>query len=32
MRKMVSQGDMPANHLMRPEVAKIIVSFKEPFV
>jgi len=32
MRKMVSQGDMPANHLMRPEVAKRIVSFKEPFV
>jgi sulfate adenylyltransferase len=32
MRKMVSQGDMPANHLMRPEVAKMIVSFKEPFV
>ncbi|MFL6488939.1 MAG: sulfate adenylyltransferase [Nitrososphaera sp.] len=32
MRKMVSNGDMPARHLMRPEVAKIIVSFKEPFV
>jgi sulfate adenylyltransferase len=32
MRMMVSQGDMPADHLMRPEVAKIIVSFKEPFV
>jgi len=32
MRKMVSQGDMPAEHLMRPEVAKIIVSSKEPFV
>jgi sulfate adenylyltransferase len=32
MRKMVSQGEMPANHLMRPEVAKMIVSFKEPFV
>jgi sulfate adenylyltransferase len=32
MRKMVSSGEMPANHLMRPEVAKIIVSFKEPFV
>ncbi|MDQ3967835.1 MAG: hypothetical protein M3275_05490 [Thermoproteota archaeon] len=23
---------MPANHLMRPEVAKMIVSFPEPFV
>jgi sulfate adenylyltransferase len=32
MRKMVSSGEMPANHLMRPEVAKIILSFKEPFV
>ncbi len=32
MRKMVSNGDMPAKHLMRPEVAKIIVSFREPFV
>jgi len=32
MRKMVSQGEMPAHHLMRPEVAKIIVSYKEPFV
>jgi sulfate adenylyltransferase len=32
MRKMVSSGEMPANHLMRPEVAKMIVSFSEPFV
>lgn len=32
MRKMVSSGEMPANHLMRPEVAKIILSFNEPFV
>jgi sulfate adenylyltransferase len=32
MRKMVSLGEMPANHLMRPEVAKMIVSFSEPFV
>ena len=32
MRKMVSSGEMPAKHLMRPEVAKIIVSFTEPFV
>jgi sulfate adenylyltransferase len=32
MRKMVSSGEMPAKHLMRPEVAKIIVSFAEPFV
>jgi sulfate adenylyltransferase len=32
MRKMVSSGEMPANHLMRTEVAKMIVSFSEPFV
>lgn len=32
MRKMVSLGDMPPPHLMRPEVAQVIVSFKEPFV
>jgi sulfate adenylyltransferase len=32
MRNMVSSGEIPAEHLMRPEVAKEIVSFKEPFV
>jgi sulfate adenylyltransferase len=32
MRKMVSSGEMPANHLMRPEIAKMILSFTEPFV
>jgi sulfate adenylyltransferase len=32
MRNMVSSGEIPAEHLMRPEVAKIIVSFDEPFV
>jgi sulfate adenylyltransferase len=32
MRKMVSSGEMPAAHLMRPEIAELIVSFKEPFV
>ena len=32
MRKMVSSGEMPAQHLMRPEISKLIVSFKEPFV
>jgi sulfate adenylyltransferase len=32
MRNMVSSGEMPPKHLMRPEVAKIIVSFSEPFV
>jgi sulfate adenylyltransferase len=32
MRNMVSSGEIPAQHLMRPEVANIIVSYKEPFV
>jgi len=32
MRKMVSSGEIPAEHLMRPEVSRLIVSFKEPFV
>ena len=32
MRKMVGSGEMPPIHLMRPEVAKIIVSFNGPFV
>jgi sulfate adenylyltransferase len=32
MRNMVSLGEMPAEHLMRPEVAKIIISYTEPFV
>lgn len=32
MRKMVSSGEIPAPHLMRPEISKLIVSFREPFV
>lgn len=32
MRNMVSSGEIPAEHMMRPEVAKIIVSYKDPFV
>lgn len=32
MRKMVSSGEIPAEHLMRPEIAKLIISYKEPFV
>lgn len=32
MRNMVSSGEVPAEHLMRPEVAKVIVSYNEPFV
>jgi sulfate adenylyltransferase len=32
MRKMVSSGQMPAMHLMRPEISKLIIAYKEPFV
>ena len=32
MRKMVSSGQMPAMHLMRPEISKLIITYKEPFV
>lgn len=32
MRKMVSSGEIPAEHLMRPEIASLIVAFKDPFV
>jgi sulfate adenylyltransferase len=32
MRNLVSSGEIPPPHLMRPEIAKLIVSFKDPFV
>jgi sulfate adenylyltransferase len=32
MRNMVSSGETPPEHLMRPEVAKTIISFNDPFV
>lgn len=32
MRKLVSSGMMPSDHLMRPEVAQVILSYPEPFV
>jgi sulfate adenylyltransferase len=32
MRKMVSSGEIPAEHLMRPEIAKFIMSSIDPFV
>jgi sulfate adenylyltransferase len=32
IRKMVSCGEIPAEHLMRPEISKLIISYKEPFV
>jgi sulfate adenylyltransferase len=32
MRKMVSSREIPAEHLMRPEIAKLIMSSIDPFV
>jgi sulfate adenylyltransferase len=32
IRNMVSSGEIPAEHLMRSEVARIIVSFDEPLI
>jgi sulfate adenylyltransferase len=32
IRKMVSLGQIPAEHLMRPEIARVIISYKDMFV
>ncbi len=32
MRKMINSGEVPGEHLMRPEISKLILSFKNPFV
>ena len=32
MRKMVASGEMPGRHLMRPEIADVIINFQDPFV
>jgi sulfate adenylyltransferase len=32
MRKMVSSGETPAEYLMRPEISKIILSHRDPFI
>jgi sulfate adenylyltransferase len=32
MRKMVISGEIPAEHLMRPEIAKLIISSFDPFI
>lgn len=32
IRKMVSLGEIPAEHLLRPEIAKVILSYKDVFV
>ncbi|MDR4511292.1 MAG: sulfate adenylyltransferase [Nitrososphaeraceae archaeon] len=32
MRKMVTEGELPGKHLLRPEVAEVITKFQDPFV
>ena len=32
MRKMVTSGELPGKHLLRPEIADVIIKFKNPFV
>ena len=32
MRELINHAEMPAEHLMRPEISKLIVSYKDPFV
>jgi len=32
MRKMVTEGDLPRKHLLRPEIAEVITKFQDPFV
>jgi sulfate adenylyltransferase len=32
MRELINRAEMPAEYLMRPEISKLIVSYKDPFV
>ncbi|MEZ0269110.1 MAG: sulfate adenylyltransferase [Nitrososphaeraceae archaeon] len=32
MRELINRSEIPAEHLMRPEISKLIVSYKDPFV
>jgi ATP sulfurylase len=32
MRKMVTSGELPGKHLLRPEIADVIIKFQNPFV
>ena len=32
MRELINRAETPAEHLMRPEISKLIVSYKDPFV
>lgn len=32
MRELINRSEIPAEHLMRPEISKLIVSYNDPFV
>jgi sulfate adenylyltransferase len=32
MRELINRSEIPAKHLMRPEISKLIVSYNDPFV
>ena len=32
MRELINRAEKPAEHLMRPEISKLILSYKDPFV
>jgi sulfate adenylyltransferase len=32
MRELINRAEMPAEYLMRPEISKLIVSYKDPFI
>jgi sulfate adenylyltransferase len=32
MRELINHAEIPAEHLMRPEISKLILSYKDPFV
>jgi ATP sulfurylase len=32
MRELINRAETPAEHLMRPEISKLIVSYKNPFI
>ena len=32
MRELINRAEIPAEHLMRPEISKLIVSYKNPFI
>jgi sulfate adenylyltransferase len=32
MRELINRAEMPAEHLVRPEISKLIMSYKDPFI